>query len=97
MELAGGRAFPMPRGGKVNSANITPDEETGLGKWDEKSFVQRFKAMEGRPPPKVEDGAFNTVMPWTLYAGLTEPDLKAMYAYLKTVKPVSNKVERFTK
>ncbi|MCX8011462.1 MAG: cytochrome c, partial [Ignavibacteria bacterium] len=39
---------------------------------------------------------FNTVMPWTMYAGMTESDLSAIYEYLKTLKPVSNKVERFT-
>jgi hypothetical protein len=36
-------------------------------------------------------------MPMTDYAGMTDADLKAIYAYLKTVKPVSNKVEKFVK
>jgi len=35
-------------------------------------------------------------MPWTMYAGMTEEDLGAIYEYLRTVKPVNNVVEKFT-
>ncbi len=94
MDLAGGFVFALPFG-TVRSANITPDEETGIGKWDEKSFIAKFKSFTGEQPV-VAEGAFNTVMPWAQYAGMTEDDLGAIYAYLRTAKPVSNKVERFT-
>lgn len=94
LELAGGFEFPMPSGGKVLSANITPDKETGIGKWSERDFIQRFKNMKG-PAASVEKGDFNTVMPWTLYAGMTDEDLGAIYTYLSTVPSVTHKVERF--
>jgi hypothetical protein len=35
-------------------------------------------------------------MPWTMYAGMKEDDLKAIYAYLKTIKPIKNEVVKFT-
>jgi hypothetical protein len=35
-------------------------------------------------------------MPWRMYAGMTEEDLSAIYEYLRSVKPVKNKVERFS-
>ena len=39
------------------------------------------------------DSTQNTAMPWLAYSAMTETDLKAIYAFLKTVKPVKNKVE----
>ncbi len=98
MDLAGGFPFPLPDGSIVRSANITPDEATGIGSWDEGNFVQRFKqyAGEGENRKPVKPGEKNTYMPWTMYAGMTESDLKAIYAYLRTVKPVANDVEIFT-
>jgi hypothetical protein len=41
-------------------------------------------------------GEFNSVMPWTLYAGMTEEDLGAIYEYLRSVAPVKNMVQRWT-
>jgi hypothetical protein len=35
-------------------------------------------------------------MPWTMYAGMDEIDLKAIYAYLKTIKPINKEVVKFT-
>ncbi|WP_128544832.1 c-type cytochrome [Larkinella soli] len=97
MDLAGGRVFPMPTG-TVRSLNITPDRETGIGTWTKESFVSRFKAARENftHPASLENKEFMTIMPWTMYAGMSEQDLGAIYTYLKTVKPVSHKVERFT-
>jgi len=97
MTLAGGFEFPMT-GGLLRSANITPDAETGIGDWSEQAFVNRFKmyADSSYTPAKVDPKEFNTVMPWLMYSKMTREDLSAIYAYLKTVTPVSNKVERFT-
>jgi hypothetical protein len=83
----------------VRSANITPDTETGIGTWTEQQFVDRFKvfADSSYVPPVFGKGEFNTVMPWMMYAQMTTDDLKAIYAYLKTVKPIKNQVQRFTK
>jgi hypothetical protein len=76
--------------------NITPDP-TGIGSWDKATFVSRFKmyADSGYVPQKVKAGEFNTVMPWTMYAGMSKQDLEAIYTYLKTLKPANNVVERF--
>jgi hypothetical protein len=46
--------------------------------------------------PPVNPGEFNTIMPWTMYAQMTEEDLGAIYEYLRTVAPVKNSVVKFT-
>jgi hypothetical protein len=99
MELAGGFEFPMPHGGIVRSANITSDKETGIGTWTEDQFVARFKTYSDSAykPLDVKKGEFNTIMPWTIFSTMKTEDLKAIYAYLKTVKAVKNKVERFSR
>ncbi len=98
MHLAGGFAMPLPTGGVARSANLTSDPETGLGAWNKDLFIQRFKAYED-PSMKefpVGKGEFNSYMPWTMYSGMTEEDLGAIFAYLQTVKPVKNEVAAFT-
>ena len=97
MTLAGGFKFPLITGGTVVSANITPDKETGIGKWSEEAFVKRFKlyADSNFKPSAVKNGAFNTVMPWTVYGRMKVSDLKAIYAYLRTVKPIKHEVVHF--
>lgn len=94
--FAGGFEFKFPDGSIVTSMNITPDP-TGIGTWDKATFVSRFKMYtdSGYVPQKVKAGEFNTVMPWTMYAGMSTQDLEAIYAYLKTLKPAQNTVERF--
>ena len=98
MELAGGFEFPLPSGGVVRSSNITPDKETGIGSWTEAAFVSRFKryADSTYTPQTIAKGTFNTIMPWTMYKNMAEQDLKDLYAYLQRVKPVSNRVDKFT-
>jgi cytochrome c1 len=69
------------------SANLTPDV-TGLGSWTEEQFIQTMRTGKhlgmGRAllPP----------MPWFDVAALTDQDLKALFAYLKSVKPIANQV-----
>jgi hypothetical protein len=98
MELAGGFEFPLYTGGIVRSANITPDKETGIGNWSEDTFVNRFKVYDDSSytPGPINKGDFNTVMPWMMYSKKKTEDMKAIFAYLKTVKPVKNSVTRFT-
>lgn len=98
LAFSGGRTFPFPDGSKVSSSNITQCPDTGIGNWDEAAFVARFKqyADSGYVNPKVNPGEFNTIMPWTMYAGMKEEDLKAIFAYLKTITPIKNEVVRFT-
>jgi mono/diheme cytochrome c family protein len=97
LAFGGGREFAFPDGSVVRSVNITPDK-TGIGAWSEEQFVQRFKmyADSAYVPPTVKPGEFNTIMPWIMYAQMEEDDLKAIYAYLKSMKPIENVVERFT-
>ncbi len=95
-EYAGGFEFKLPRGGLVRSANITPDADTGIGTWSEQQFIDKFKAFE-HAPHRVLSAAEqreNTVMPWTGYAGMTREDLGAIYTYLRTLKPVVNRVAK---
>ena len=96
MEFAGGMNFVLPSG-SVFSANITPDPETGIGKWSREQFIGRFKAYadSSYKPAKVGEGEFQTIMPWLMYSGMKDSDLEAIYAYLKTLKPVKNKVTKF--
>lgn len=98
MEFAGGFEFPLPTGGTVRSRNITP-HATGIGGWTKEQFVKKFKSFadSATAPAPVEPGNFNTVMPWTMYAGISEKDLVAMYEYLRSVPAVENKVVMFTK
>jgi hypothetical protein len=84
---ASGTAFAGPWG-ITYTINLTPDPETGIGKWREKDFVQAIKTGKhlgvGRPiqPP----------MPWEAYRHLPESDLKAVFAYLRSIPPIRNKV-----
>jgi mono/diheme cytochrome c family protein len=97
LAFAGGRDFPLPNGGTVYSTNITPDKETGIGAWTEEQFIQKFKqyADSNFVLQKVNHNEFNTYMPWMMLSGMKESDLSALYTYLMTQRPVSNKVERF--
>jgi len=94
MDFAGGREFIIPGPKKIVSANITPDKETGIGNWTEDAFVSKFKAYEDKT--KLADYKspkdYQSMMPWNMYAGMDTVDLKAMYAYLKTLKPIKNEV-----
>jgi hypothetical protein len=97
MDYAGGFVFPMPGYGTLVSPNITPDPETGIGKWTKEAFVARFKAYQIAPiNHKSWKGQFQTMMPWTMYSGMKVKDLEAIYTYLKSIKPVKNKVVKFT-
>jgi hypothetical protein len=97
-EFQGNREFMLPTGGFIHTSNITQDIETGIGKWTEEQFVRKFKqyADSNYKPAPVDKNTYNTFMPWSYYAGMKETDLKAIFAYLKTIKPVSNKVDKFT-
>lgn len=98
MEFAGGTEMKLP-GGTLRSANITPDMETGIGKWTKEMFINKFKSFasdSARNIPADITKEFNSIMPWVLYSGITEEDLGAIYDYLRTLTPVENKVEKFT-
>lgn len=95
-EFGGGREFKLP-GGILRTANITPDA-TGLGYWSREKFIRAFKQYKDSTytSPKLVMTDFNTIMPWNMYANMTEYDLSSIYAYLKTVTPIQNTVTKFT-
>lgn len=70
------------------ASNLTPDNATGIGALSEEMFIKTLREGKymgvGRPllPP----------MPWPTIGQMTDQDLKAIYAYLKTINPISNKV-----
>jgi len=80
-------AFAGPWGVSF-TANLTPDPETGLGRWTEEMFIATMRTGrhqgKGRPvlPP----------MPWRMLANLTDDDLKSLFAYLQSLQPVRNRV-----
>jgi hypothetical protein len=92
-EFSGGWEMLGPWG-RVVTANITPDPDAYLGKATREEFIARFKSFEslqGENSPVAPPG-MNTVMAWPAYSSMTVQDLGAIYDYLKTVKPLSNKV-----
>jgi hypothetical protein len=72
------------------TANLTPDSATGLGAWTEAQFIKTLRTGKhlgldgGRDilPP----------MPWNVYNKLNDEDLASIFAYLHSIKPISNKV-----
>lgn len=97
-QFAGGREFGFPSGAVVRSSNISMDPETGIGKWSRQAFIQRFKsyADSSYVPPAVGPNDFNTMMPWMMYANMTEEDLGSIYAYLKSLPAHHNAVVKYT-
>jgi hypothetical protein len=89
-ELAGGFVVDE-KPFRAVASNITPDKETGIGTWTDAQIAKAIR--EGIRP----DGSLvGPPMPIGLYRKLSDSDLMAMVAYLRTVKPVRNKVEKST-
>ena len=78
--FAGGMEIYFPPHGLFRTANITPDEETGIGDWTREAFIDRFKSMdlETVMDMKVEPGDANTIMPWWEFSGMKRADLGAI-------------------
>lgn len=88
MYLAGGAPFPIPGKGTVYAPNLTPDPDTGIGRFSDEELLRAIKAGVGK------DGRTLFVMPWTAYTGLTEEDARAIIAALRAVPPVGNPVPK---
>jgi hypothetical protein len=83
-------AFAGPWG-VTFAANLTPDQNSGLGIWTEDMFVRALRT--GR-----HMGTSRTIMPpmpWQAFRNMTDEDLKSIYAYLRTIPPVSNHVPQY--
>jgi mono/diheme cytochrome c family protein len=85
--FGGGNVMIGPDGKEIVTRNLTMDEETGLGKWTEEEFIKAVKY--GQVPHG--QALRQPMMPYT---GLTDNEAKAIYAYLKTIPKINNKVER---
>ena len=93
LAFSGGREFELPDG-MLSSSNITPDPETGIGNWTLPLFLARFKSYDPalHPARVITRGEQQTIMPWTMYAGMDTTDLAAIYRYLHGLAPVKHKV-----
>lgn len=98
LAFSGGREFPFADGSIVRASNITPDSETGIGALTKEAFIARFKIYgdSNYVAPQVPAGEFNTYMPWTMYGGMSETDLGAIYTYLRTIEPKKNTFEKWS-
>jgi mono/diheme cytochrome c family protein len=93
--FAGGEPFALPGQRVQFSANITPDQRTGIGTWTEGQFIDRFKINAQLDDETLkEQSGHRTEMPWRDYGGMTREDLSAIYLYLRTVPAVANAVPR---
>ena len=80
-------AFAGPWGTSF-TANLTPDDETGLGKWTAETFLATLRTgrHEGKGRPLLPP------MPWPMIRTLTDEDLRAVFAYLQSLPPIRNRV-----
>ena len=85
MVFAGGFPFPGPWG-NVASANLTTDP-SGIPYYDEALFLQAMHTGA------VKARQLNPIMPIKVYKNLTDDDLKAMFAFLRTLKPIQHRVD----
>jgi mono/diheme cytochrome c family protein len=85
LQFAGGETFKGPWG-EVTSANLTSDS-SGIPYYDEALFIEVMRT--GR----VKARKLNSFMPWSYFGKMTDDDLKAVFAYLRTLKPVKHVVD----
>ena len=86
--LYAGDASP-PKGFPANPSNLTPDPETGIGRWSEADFLRTLRT--GVNP---RGDTLHPFMPWREYRRMTDDDLRAIYRYLRTLPPIRNAVPR---
>src|SRR5262245_30513828 len=79
--------FEIPGLGVFHGPNLTPDKETGLGNWTRDQIFTALKTGT-RPDGRI----LAPIMPWRALATMSNRDLRALVAYLQSLKPVKNKV-----
>lgn len=82
VSFSGGRAIKTPFG-TISGTNITPDEETGIGRWSDEDFLRAMR--EGMSP---EGELYYPVFPYTSFTRMTDGDLLDLKAYLFSLPPV---------
>lgn len=70
--------------------NLTPDKETGIAEWSEQNFIQAMRTGKHQGQPNGRD--ILPPMPWEDFKFMTDDDLKAVFAYLRSIAPVKNLV-----
>ncbi|MEE4109689.1 MAG: cytochrome c [Halieaceae bacterium] len=75
--------------GAVYPPNLTPDTETGLGRWSVAEITAMIRTGRNRHGSQTM-----TIMPWTSYAQLSDADATAIASYLKSLTPVRHEVPR---
>ncbi len=85
--FGGGNPIGTASGAKILSRNLTMDEETGLGKWTEEEFIKAVKYGMVPKGPALRQ-------PMMPFVNLTDDEVKAIFAYLKTVPKIHNKLDR---
>ncbi len=71
-------------------ANLTPDKATGIGEWSDENFIQAMRTGKHHGQPNGRDTL--PPMPWPNYKQATDDDLKAIWAYLRSLPPIKNQV-----
>ena len=72
------------------AANLTPDKETGLGEWTEEAFIQAIRTGKHQGQPNGRQ--ILPPMPWPMVRQASDADLKAIWAYLRSIPPIKNQV-----
>ena len=70
------------------TANLTPGDEIGLGQWSESTFTQAISYRTSHGPRRL----IVPPMPIAMYKNFTDEDLAAIYAYLRSIPAVKNRV-----
>jgi len=76
--------------GVAYAANLTSDDSTGIGTWKEERFI--YAIRNGKYNGMASDRNLIPVMPWVMYREMSDEELNAIFAYLKSTKPIKNKV-----
>lgn len=85
--FAGGLALETPFG-KLVASNITQDKKTGIGDWTEEEFTRAVRLGKGRHGENLYPA-----MPYNAYAKVSDADMHDLWAYMKTIEPVENRIE----
>jgi mono/diheme cytochrome c family protein len=92
--FAGGNEDKFPTF-TVRTPNITPDTATGIGGWTEDMFIAKFRNNSSPENLSRDAGKQNTIMAWSFFGTMRDNDLKAIYAYLRSLPPVHNTVVKW--
>jgi mono/diheme cytochrome c family protein len=87
MDFAGGGAFPDPsqEGKEVFTLNITPDP-SGIAHYDEAMFLQTLKTGQ------IQGRMLNHIMPFEFFRNMTDDDMRDIWAFISSVKPVKHRI-----